>query len=309
MTTMTVAQGTDTQVYELVVYKIKPEYKDNFDEVLSEARKYILKFSGIIEHKTLRGLDNDLLFMDLVTWESLNEAKMAAKQLETMTELAPFMAVFEEIKFMDHFKLYSEQVYNAMNPLDDDYYYAADHTVYQIDVKDYQYLSLTGVSTPEDPLFLGGIEAISAVAQTLKKSASENFEIAPLEAMWWSDGELTFLETPREEWHWNLLIPIPDFVDDKDLDQVIQQVVNNASLKLASEIELIHLNEGKSLQVLHIGSYEEEGPTIEKIFKYASEKGLEVKGKHHEIYLSDPSKVATSELKTILRYSIYEIDS
>lgn len=306
MTTMTVAK--DTMVYELVVYKIKSEYTENYDDVLDAAREHIRKFPGMIEHQTFRSSEDNLVFMDLVKWNSLEQALEAAQKLEQMKELAPFMAAFEEIKFMDHFETFNTE---TMTKLDltkaDKAYYTAKITPQIVDVKPYNYLSISGVSAPEDKVFMSAIEAIYAVAYGVKfayKEENKDFIVPKMEAQWWVEGELPFDQTPREDWHWNIVIPMPDFVNKAAVESAIQSAIVKKGSPQISEVEFKPLNEGKSVQILHNGSYEEEALTLEKLFKFVAEQGLEIIGYHHEIYISDPRRTAPEKLRTILRYPV-----
>ncbi len=306
MTTMTVAKNT--MVYELVVYKIKPEYADSYDDVLEEAREHILAFPGMIQHQTFRSSEDELIFMDLVKWNSLEEAQNAAKKLEQMKELAPFMASFEEIRFMDHFELFNTE---TMNKLDltkaDKTYYTAKNTPQIIEVTPYDYLTISGVSAPEDDIFLKAIEAIYAVAYGVKftyKEEGKDFVVPKMEGQWWVEGELPFDQTPRNEWHWKIAIPMPEFVSSKVVEKAIQHAIEKKGAAQISEVEFAPLNEGKAVQILHLGSYEEEASTLATLFKFVEDQGLEINGYHHEIYLSDPRKTAPEKLRTILRYPV-----
>ncbi len=305
---MTTAIATQTTVYELVVYKIKSEYADNYNEVLETAREHVRNFSGMLEYQTFRSADNELIFMDLVKWRSLEEAQDASRKVEKMKELAPFMAAFEEIKFMDHFELFNAE---DMEKIDltktDKTYYTAKNEPQIVDVTPYRYLMINGVSAPEDPRFLKAIEALYAVAYGVKflyKSMDKDFVVPKMEGQWWVEGELPFDQTPREEWHWNIVIPMPDFVRDEHVEEAIQSAVDKKDLPQISEVEFRALNEGRSVQILHLGSYEEEGPTLEKLFAFVESNGLEINGYHHEIYISDPRKTQVEKLKTILRYPV-----
>ncbi|MEM6362227.1 MAG: GyrI-like domain-containing protein [Bacteroidota bacterium] len=306
MITMTIAK--EAAVYELVVYKIKSDYSDTYDEVLEEARQYILKFPGLIEHQTFRSSENSLVFMDLVKWNSLEEALEAAKKLENMKELAPFMGAFEEIKIMDHFELFDTENMSKLDLIKTDKtYYLAKAQPQIIEATSYNYLTISGVSAPEDEVFIKAIEALYAVAYGVKftyKEEGKDFVVPKMEGQWWVEGELPFEQTPREEWHWNIVIPMPDFVDKKTVESAVQTAIAKKGSPQTSEVEFKKLNEGKSAQILHIGSYEEEAPTLEKLFAFVAEQGLEINGYHHEIYLSDPRRTEPSKLRTILRYPV-----
>ncbi len=303
-----VVTAKETAVYELVVYKIKKDYEDNYHEVLAKARGHIQKLPGLIEYQTFRSAEHTTVFMDLVKWNSIEEALDAAKKVEKMKELAEFMKAFEEIKFMDHFESFDLENTTKLDLIkaDKDYYKAGREPVI-VNVKPYNYLMINGVSAPEDVRFLEAIEAIYSVAYTVKfqyKSKEKDFVVPKMEAQWWAEGPLTFEQTPREEWHWNIVIPMPEYVEAEEVESAIQISIEKKQQSQISEVEFKPLNEGRSIQVLHVGSYEEEGPTLEKIFAFAAEEGLEINGHHHEIYITDPRKTAVEKLKTIIRYPV-----
>ena len=100
------------------------------------------------------------------------------------------------------------------------------------------------------------------------------------------------------------MIRMPDFVTNDHVDQAVEEVIKKKQVVLANEVQLRPIHEGKSVQVLHKGSYYEEGPSINKIMEYMKLNGLEMNGHHHEIYISDPTKTAEEKLKTIIRYAV-----
>ena len=191
-------------------------------------------------------------------------------------------------------------------------YYKAEKKPEIIEVEETKFLSLTGMGAPEGTLFINSIEAIYAVAFEVKKSCKltdQDFVVPKLECFWWVESDLPFDETPRKEWFWELLIRMPEFVEAEKVDDSIAEVIRNKNISLTNEVYLKHLTEGRSVQVMHIGSYEEEKESIDKIFNYVASERLEICGHHHEIYISDPSKTPTERLKTILRYAVKPIDS
>ena len=306
MTTATVA--TKTTTYELVVYKIKNEYVESYHEVLEAARERIRQFPGMLEYQTFRSAECDRVFMDLVKWRSLEEALDASHKVEKMRALAPFMAAFEEVKFMDHFELFNQGSTKKVDLAQlDKKYYLAKSEPHVVDVTPYNYLAINGMSAPEDPRFTKAVEALYAVAYGVKfqyKAMGQDFVVPKMEGQWWVEGELPFDQTPREEWYWNIAIPMPAFVEAEHVEEAIQAAIDKKGLPPISEVEFKKLNEGKSVQVLHIGSYEAERPTLEKLFSFVESNGLQINGYHHEIYLSDPHKTPVEKLKTIIRYPV-----
>lgn len=185
-------------------------------------------------------------------------------------------------------------------------YYKANKNVQIVDLDTFKYLSIKGVSAPEDDLFIKSIEAIYKVAYGLKKifkSKGNDFTVAKMEGQWWVESPLPFAEVPRNEWYWNILIRLPDFIDSADVDQVVQDLVQK-NIPLVNEVAFYLMDEGKSVQTLHVGSYDEEEETIGKLFSFIEENGMKINGYHHEIYISDPRRTPVDRLKTIIRYPV-----
>ncbi|MFY0654685.1 MAG: GyrI-like domain-containing protein [Cyclobacteriaceae bacterium] len=191
-------------------------------------------------------------------------------------------------------------------------YYNASIKPQKLMVEEDKFLSLSGMGAPEDALFQRSIETIYPVAFTVKKFYKQqgmDFIVPKLECFWWVESELPFEETPRTEWFWELIIRMPEFVDTAKVDEAIGEVIKKKNISLANEVYLKKMEEGFSVQAMHIGSYENEKPTIDKMFEFMEEENLEMVGKHHEIYISDPRKIPEERLKTVLRYAVKSIDS
>lgn len=186
-------------------------------------------------------------------------------------------------------------------------YYSATLTPNLVELEPCNYLSIQGNSSPEDALFVSAIEEIYAMAYQIKfmfKAEEMDFVVPKMEAFWWVEGELPFEEAPKEEWHWNILIRMPDFVGEGEVKIASEVLIEKAKLQADHRVKLTSLHEGKSVQVLHIGGYDEEEESIAKIEKFMESEGLQCNGRHHEIYLSDPRKVSKEKLRTIIRYAV-----
>lgn len=194
-------------------------------------------------------------------------------------------------------------------------YYKAGNKPELKDLEPYYYLSISGRGNPESEIFITAIEKIYAVAYAIKftcKAEDMDFVVPKMEAFWWIDGGLEaqhkFTQTPMEEWNWKIVIRMPDFVEGDHYYRAVQKVkVKNPSLLGDKEVKYELLNEGRVVQILHIGSYHKEEPSIIKMLEFLKQNGLEVSGYHHEIYLSDPRKTPEEKLKTILRYEVKNI--
>ena len=191
-------------------------------------------------------------------------------------------------------------------------YYKASPTPEIRDLDSYYYLSREGSGKPESEDFNKAIEQTYAVAYKIKflcKAEDMDFTVPKMEAFWWIAGGLEkqylFPQTPREDWFWKIVIRMPDFVEADHFYRAVQTVkTKTPELLEKDEVKYELINEGKCVQILHLGSYSMEEPTIMKMMDYIQECGLKVTGYHHEIYLSDPRKTTEPKLRTILRYGV-----
>jgi hypothetical protein len=124
-----------------------------------------------------------------------------------------------------------------------------------------------------------------------------------LEGQYWCK-KADFCRVPKEQWRWNLLIRTPDFVTQNELDQAAETLLKRGKTASVREVKLETITEGRCVQMLHIGPYDREPETIALMKAHAEKEGFTFHGRHHEIYLSDPRRVAPERLKTILRIPI-----
>lgn len=136
------------------------------------------------------------------------------------------------------------------------------------------------------------------------KKEGKDFTVAKLEGLWWLESDKPALEVPREEWRWKLLIRMPEFVTSENVEKAKAGVIKKKGIELIDEIKFEKVTEGKCVQILHIGPYSTEHEAIAKMKKFMDDNNLLENGIHHEIYLSDPRKVAPEKMKTILRQPV-----
>lgn len=186
-------------------------------------------------------------------------------------------------------------------------YYKANSKPVELEIESTSCLTISGIGAPDSDLFQQSISALYATAYTVKKyckSDHQDFIVPKLEAFWWVDEGQVFDQTPQNDWHWQLIIPMPDFVSNDHVDQAVEEVIKKKKVILANEVQLKPIQEGRCVQVMHIGSYHQEEASIDKIMAYMKINGLQMNGYHHEIYISDPTKTAEDKLKTIIRYAV-----
>jgi hypothetical protein len=154
------------------------------------------------------------------------------------------------------------------------------------------------------------IEALFPVSFKVKfiseKENSQDYVVMPLEGLWWIENMEDFSIQDKSSWKWTSMIRQPDFITKDTIKKAIEEVEEKKNPTALSKMKFESLHEGLSAQIMHIGPYSEEGPTIEKLHNSIKEKGYEFNGsipgeKHHEIYLSDVRRTKPEKLKTIIR--------
>ncbi|RXM43857.1 GyrI-like domain-containing protein [Flavobacterium sp. YO64] len=194
----------------------------------------------------------------------------------------------------------------------DKIYYKAKTSPEILQIEKTNYISITGKGDPSGKEFSEKIQALYGTAYILKfmlKAVNNDFVVPKLEALWSFDTEKYAaismdeapLKIPRSEWNYRIMIRMPDFVTKKQTVKAINTAVNKKQIELAKSIEFYEMAEGKVIQILHIGPFEDEPQTLKKIQEFSIENNLQQNGLHHEIYLSDFRKTAPEKLKTLLR--------
>lgn len=185
--------------------------------------------------------------------------------------------------------------------------YAATETPEMMELPAMSYLTIGGQGEPGGEAFRQATECLFPMAYCIKKMCKlrgMDFSVPPLEGLWWVTGDKPAAETPRSEWHWKLLIRMPDFVNHTMSETARQEIRKKKRDPLIELVLLESLTEGQCAQVMHIGSYANEQPTIDKLHAFIRDNGRIPQGPHHEIYLSDPRKTPADALKTILRQPV-----
>ena len=179
-----------------------------------------------------------------------------------------------------------------------------------LDVPTMQYLMVDGHGTPGNLAYQQALEALYSVSYKLKFSSKtdlgRDYTVLPLEGLWWAEDMSTFtINRDKSQWDWTMMIRQPDWITDEMVQSVTAVVAKQKELPALEKLRFESYEEGLSVQIMHIGSYDDEGPTLEKLHRqFMPENNYEFNGKHHEIYLSDPRRVAPEKLKTVLRQPV-----
>ena len=180
--------------------------------------------------------------------------------------------------------------------------YVAPRRPTLVDIGPAAYLAIDGRGAPGDASFQDAITALYGVAYTLKfasKAAGRDFTVCKLEVLY--DREEPGASTPVS---WTMMIRVPSFVVESDLHAACATLREKGKPGRFDAVTLTHLEEGRCVQVLHVGPYEAVPDTISQMDAFATEHGLVARGRRHEIYLSDPRRVPPDRLRTILRQPV-----
>ena len=182
-----------------------------------------------------------------------------------------------------------------------------------VDVPPLRYLAIDGEGRPgEGEGFEAAIRALYPVAYTVKfelrRTEGLDVTVMPLEALWRSVGMSTEgsdqLARSDGNWDWTAMILQADAVTEEMVERIAAGVAEKKDLPVARDIRLRELREGRAAQLLYVGPWSEEAPTIERLHAFVAGEGLRPAGAHHEIYLSDPRRTAPERLKTVIRQPV-----
>ncbi len=178
-----------------------------------------------------------------------------------------------------------------------------------IRVPRFNFLMIDGAGDPNTSQeFREAVQALYTAAYTLKfmikKEKKVDYPVMALEGLWWTDDMATFSADNKSAWKWTLMILQPNVVTKALFKKAVKQAKEKKGLAALEKIRFEGFNEGLCVQIMHIGPYAEEGPTIQMLHAFAKERGFDPVRKHHEIYMSDPRKAKPEKMKTVIRQPI-----
>jgi len=179
-----------------------------------------------------------------------------------------------------------------------------------VDVPTFQFLMIDGAGHPDNSAtFQDAMEAIYALAYTLKfmvkqADATHDYVVAPMEGLWSMADDRPFDQDAHDDWRWTIMLRQPEEITAELLDEAREKVRAKRNPAALDQVRMETFAEGRCVQMLHRGSYDQEEPTIQAMTRFAADQGYRLTGKHHEIYLSDPRRTAPEKLKTVLRHPV-----
>ncbi|RIJ77610.1 hypothetical protein D1871_06515 [Nakamurella silvestris] len=194
--------------------------------------------------------------------------------------------------------------------------YAPSRTEFTlVEVPELAFLAVDGTGDPNtSTAYREAVEALYALSYAVKFAARAALDrdhvVMPLEGLWHADDSLAFTRRQKDRWRWRMMILQPDWIGAELIEECRTQVARKKDLPALPLIRHLRYAEGRSLQILHIGSYDDEAPVLERLHReFMPAAGLTFNGDHHEIYLSDPRRVAPERLRTALRQPVRPIDT
>jgi hypothetical protein len=170
------------------------------------------------------------------------------------------------------------------------------------------YLMVDGEGAPGNQLFQDAVEALFGLSYTLKfmikKEKQIDYSVMPLEGLWWADDMSKFSVDDKDSWKWTLMMMQPEYVNKKIVGEAKKELEKKKNPVALPRLRYEAFKEGKVAQILHIGPFTEEGPTVDKLHKFIKDNDNTLIGKHHEIYLSDIRRAAPEKWNTIIRQPI-----
>ena len=194
--------------------------------------------------------------------------------------------------------------------------YQAKRGVFRlVEVPPLHYLMIDGHGDPNtSPAFAEAIETLYPIAYKLKFASKQglgrDYVVPPLEGLWWADDMDAFSNRDKSQWDWTLLLLVPDWIDQAMVDAAVEQVAAKDPPVRLGDVRFELLDEGLCVQTLHIGSFDDEGPVLQRLHEeFIPSQGLTPTGHHHEVYFSDFRRTAPDKLRTLLRQPVAQASS
>ncbi len=166
-------------------------------------------------------------------------------------------------------------------------------------------LMVDGTGDPNGQTFQEAVGTLYTVAYTMKfafkKEKAIDYPVTALEGLWDAGDMNDFASGNRAAWRWTVFMVLPDVVTKKDVAAAVSSAKEKAKFPRFPEVRLERFAEGLCAQVMHVGPYSAEAPTIQALHRFIGEQGCVPSGRHHEIYLGDPRRAKPEKLRTIIR--------
>lgn len=178
-----------------------------------------------------------------------------------------------------------------------------------VDVPAMNYLMIDGSGDPNiSESYSQAVEALFSMSYAAKFHIKKgetgvDYGVMPLEGLWWTDNPADFNTADKGAWKWTAMMMQPEWVTSK-IVEIAREKAENKLVRTLSDVRFEAFEEGRAAQIMHIGPYADEEPTIKTLHKFVVDHSLSLRDKHHEIYLSDPRRTKPERLKTVIRHPV-----
>lgn len=192
-------------------------------------------------------------------------------------------------------------------------YMKVRRNVEDVDLPPVHVVAVTGQEPPSAKPYQEAIAVLYGIGYGLKMGMKFgklpkpkgyfDYRVGALETLWWSTGKTLEIDNAKTL-RWQAYLMVPDFVSQTLVDEARRQAKAKHPEVPYEKASLEVVDEGRSVQMLHVGPYNKEQPTIDELHRYVAAQGLAATGKHHEIYISDPRRTKPEKLKTVIRFAV-----
>ncbi len=189
-------------------------------------------------------------------------------------------------------------------------YRATTRRIDEVDVPAMKFLMVDGTCQGSNyHEFRNGIEGLFGLSHGIKAAIAGTqigfeYTVMPLECLWWVRGRGDYTPENREEWRWILMMVQPEYVTSALVREVLGGMGRSGGLPGISKVRFGVFAEGLSVQTLHHGARGEKWTTLRRLRAFIEKRGYEVRGRHHEVYISDPRTMTADKMKMIIRLPI-----
>ena len=292
----------ENTLLELYVYRVEEEKREEHVKAKQEFAEYLAsEVEGFHDLIWFEVIGDEQWHVDLYFYELFDGIEENNKAIEEHEVSQKLMQTIAELKYFKTFtQLKTDRVKTDLTKTNKPYYKAAKKAE-ELELRSHRFLSVNGIGAPDSAQFDKAISDIYSVAYKVKfncKAIGHDFVVPKMEAFWYVEEGKDFAESERDEWHWQVMIPLPEFVHPS----IVKTTIDN--LDLAERVSLKRQEPARHVQIMHLGSYDQEEESIGKVHGYIENQGYKMAGYHREIYLNDPRKTPEEKLKTIIRYQI-----
>jgi hypothetical protein len=178
-----------------------------------------------------------------------------------------------------------------------------------IEVPPFNFVMIDGQGNPNTaPGYSEALQSLYGLSYTLKFASKQrlgiDYTVMALEGLWWADDMDDFLTLNKDRWQWTMMMLQPEHITAEMFEEARAAVLKKRPSPALSQVRFERFQEGLSVQILYLGAYADEGPTIARMHTFIHDNGYVPAGKHHEIYLGDPRRTAPEKLKTVIRQPV-----